>query len=109
MLKVETEVILGACCVCGIPIAMTRLIETELRRTHGTFWCVVGHSQAWLAKTEAERLREELTIAQERCNALSTQKTKLEAQVKQAQEGNCPLCDKRVDHLARHMSRKHRA
>ena len=107
MLKVESEVILVTCSQCETPIVMTRQAEARLRESHQIFYCLWGHTEYFPGKSETEQLRGKLTLAQEQCNALVTQKAHLEAQIKQAQEGNCPLCGEKVSHLARHMSRKH--
>lgn len=61
------------CCNCGIIFAVPEHWESSRREDHQNFWCPNGHQQAFLSKSETEKLRtdlkekvQDLAIADER-------------------------------------------
>jgi hypothetical protein len=52
------------CCNCGVTFALTKELDDQRRKDHGTFYCPNGHPQVYTGKTEAQKLREELAQAQ---------------------------------------------
>lgn len=111
--KISQEVTLQItfCCVCGGPIALE---EDQYRRylsSHEYFHCPRGHQQCFVGQSEAERLRVELTRAQELANSLQTQKGELARELqglkKRVKAGVCPYCKRHFIQLERHMINKH--
>lgn len=117
-LKLVTDVMVMGCPTCGGPIAMTALQQKELRRTHGTFYCPVGHTGHYLGITEEERLRAELISAQDRATAAETREVaantllrivekKHMGLAKRIAAGVCPNCHRTFSNVQRHMETKH--
>lgn len=48
---------------CGVVFALTVEHNKRLRETHNAFYCPNGHKQWYNAKSEAEKLREQLERA----------------------------------------------
>ena len=49
------------CAECGIVFAVTSTHDYNLRQCHNTFYCPSGHPQSYVAKNEAEKLREKVS------------------------------------------------
>lgn len=107
------------CCKCGISFAMPSQYRNRLRDNPGsTFYCPSGHAQHYTGKSEAQKLREQLTSAQhsleysrERAqqairsrNAMKGQVTKIKNRIG---KGVCPCCNRSFPSLASHMETEH--
>jgi len=113
------------CCYkedCGVSFAIPERLEEELRRTHASFYCPHGHSQAFVVKSKEEKLQEALawqksqtTLEQELKLQARGQRDrairKLERRVKRLKRGRCPVsrCKARgFDKLSDHLKKAHR-
>ena len=114
--QVTVEIVF--CAWCSGPIALERNRQLELRRTHKSFYCPVGHRQNYPGETEAERLLTALNLAQGEVNSERTRRQNLEGTLKQTQDaltrattrtqnGVCLHCRRHFVNLERHMSTKH--
>ena len=109
------------CSVCGAPIALSGQQYRERLEDRKTFWCPNGHTQHFIGKSEAEKLKEELererkrrelaentaqmeaTRAERAINSLSRANKKLD----RVKKGVCPCCKRSFTNLRRHMETKH--
>jgi len=116
--QLVTKVEISDCCICGGPIALTETMQRILMNSHDTFYCPTGHGNCYSGKSEAEKLKEKLTEAQERANALSTKLATAEhfldvgrqeaAKVKRRiHAGTCQECRRNFQNVARHMETQH--
>lgn len=62
MIQIEFEVV--QCANCGISIVATPDFFRRRRKDHEEFYCVSGHTNYYSAKTEEEKLREQLANKQ---------------------------------------------
>lgn len=106
------------CIVCGEQFALTESRTKALRRSHDWFYCPNGCRIHFTGETQEQRLRRELTEAQdegtrlsnnlERANrsraALRGQVTKIKRRIG---KGVCPCCRRQFANLRRHMGNKH--
>ena len=115
------------CCYCGEGIWLESQREEDLRRSGSSFYCLWGHSQAFLEtpvenerdqlrrerdrlKQQAARLHDEIERERtnaafaNRCAAARGQVTKLK---NRAAAGLCPCCNRSFTNLLRHMATKH--
>lgn len=113
------------CGSCGITFALPENRYDELLRTKTSFYCPNGHERRFLAKTEAEELREKLAreeqrrkLAEETAHAeakraeraeasLDRTKATLKRERKRVNNGVCPCCNRTFTDLGRHMKSKH--
>ena len=99
------------CITCGGPIAFAEGFEAAHRLNHEWFYCPAGHPAHYAAETDAERLRKELTEAQELANAEANKRRQLEGLLAASDKRReqCPVCNKRVQNvnLKHHMAFKH--
>lgn len=115
---VQTYLIKEECCFCGVIFGIEQNHQKELLKTHQDFYCPNGHKQHYIAETEAERLKRELTIERQQHDQTKAELehtkyqrrankgvlTKLKARVK---NGVCPCCNRSFTDLNRHMKTKH--
>lgn len=117
----ETE----TCCDCGVLFAMPASLIRNLRKTKRSFFCPNGHSQSYVGKTEAEKLREQLEAKERELERerLRTNAARAEAQMAEnsrrvtkghltrvknrIKHGVCPCCNRQFKNLQRHMENKH--
>jgi hypothetical protein len=106
------------CCACAMHFYVPQLWSSERRESHDSFFCPNGHPLTYKAKSEAEKLRDELArrtsqLDQERAaredlersrRALQGHMTKLR---KRVSNGVCPYCSRSFVNLRRHMGSKH--
>ena len=114
------------CYKCKEPFGITPETRAVFLRTHQTFYCPHGHSQAYIeGPTEADKLRQErdrlkqnaaflqdqLKEAKDRAeherhraNGYKGHATKI---TKRAKAGICPCCNRHFTALERHMATKH--
>lgn len=113
------------CADCGTLFGITEQFEKARRKDHRNFYCPRGHSLSYLGPSIEERLRKELTQAQEEANRkataldreraihASTKKSRdafkghLKRTKKRVGNGVCPCCNRTFQNLARHMSGQH--
>ena len=87
------------CASCGVVFGMPDHLESELRRTHKSFYCPNGHSIHFAGKTKEEKridelereLRDERTAAHNRFRDLLERKWALDELAT-----HCPLCGDRT-------------
>ncbi|MGH7774648.1 MAG: hypothetical protein ACREQA_20685 [Candidatus Binatia bacterium] len=106
------------CCLCGGSIAFTDAQYQSLVKTHGTFYCSMGHGQCFGEGDEAEKLKKQLTQAQDRVARLELQNGNLAAMVdaankktrrtvSRADKGVCQHCHRHFVNVRRHVESKH--
>ncbi len=113
------------CGGCGVAYAMTSTFIEARRADHKTFYCPNGCQRAYLGKTKAEELQEQLDRANraiqfqkdqramlEKSNAalrgqVTKNKNKLVAVSDSIAKGVCPCCNRSFENLRRHMASKH--
>lgn len=126
----QVELELRECPRCGAFVALTP--DQWKRREDGRdndleargYTCPNGHTYGWW-ESEADRLRKQLTAAQESNNSLVSQRRQLELErdiaerklkdseatkvrlIKRVNAGVCPHCHRTVSQLARHIKTKH--
>lgn len=110
---------------CGILFAVPSLWLENKKRNHTDFTCPNSHSQAFLAKTKEEQLRDELAktresveFYQKSTRRLEDDKTKLKHQVRaqkgvatrlrnKAIAGICGFCSCEFPNVAEHVRTEH--
>lgn len=110
---------------CGIQFAMPLAWYEARCRDHAGWYCPNGHRRAFLGKSEAEKLRDELAAAQretERARASRDEEARIRRGVerqlsatrgvvtrtkRRVGHGVCPCCKRTFSALARHMESKH--
>lgn len=113
------------CPSCGMAFGITDDFEDRRRKDHATFYCPRGHSQSFSAKSEAEKLKEQLETAKSseefwRKEALRQEEAKQAAKrqrdaykghntrlKKRVAKGKCPSCSTSFPDLAAHMAEAH--
>lgn len=106
------------CFKCGTPFGITEQFERDRRHDHGSFYCPNGHSQAYLGKSEAEKLRDRLAASEARAKSwmdqadaaersLRAQKGEATKLRKRLAAGVCPCCKRSFQNLHRHMAGQH--
>ena len=106
------------CYSCGVVIVIPSEMMTMLQRIHKSFYCINGHRQNFVDKSDYEILQGELKaveagkiMAERRANNYKNQvraekaaKTRIKNRVA---AGMCPCCNRTFENLARHMNTKH--
>lgn len=106
------------CCSCSMMFYVPANWEKNRRDKHDGFWCPNGHLLIFNAKSEAEKLREELAAEQRRLHAALSRENEqaqraikaekqLKSHKKRAANGTCPCCKRTFVQLQRHMKIKH--
>lgn len=113
------------CCNCGMRFAMPAAYQAKRRNDHGSFHCPAGHSQHYPGKSDAEKLRDELTGERARLDQAKAQLERQRAQLQHAEHsirarksvatklrkriaaGKCPCCHAAFADLRKHMKTKH--
>lgn len=117
--------IVETCVNCGTPFGLDRDLYNKLRESHGTFYCPKGHSQYYSAKSETEKLKDEISQQNQRLErlnnyiteknqtihsltysnrSLKAAKTKILNRVK---NGVCPCCNRTFKNLQAHFKTVH--
>ena len=116
--QVNTELVILNCSVCFGPIALGEGQHKSFREQHKTFYCPSGHSQYYPTKSDADKLRDELDVAQDRVRQVEYERNNasnmLEAETKKRKKlesrirnGVCPECHRSFVNLQRHMEGRH--
>lgn len=107
------------CPSCGAAFGVSELFECKRRDDHRSFFCPNGHSMSYTGKSEAEKLKQQLTREQERRAALQANLDQTQASLrstkgvvtklkKRATAGVCPAgCRRHFENLERHMASQH--
>lgn len=70
------------CAECNMPFTITTDLRDKLKKSHKSFFCPIGHSQFFPAKSDEEKLREQIQEQSAKIIRLQSEKMKLEKQVK---------------------------
>ena len=113
------------CYLCGVTFGIDSAVRQQRQDDHGTFYCPNGHGQAFIDKSEAEQLRDQLSrqkqetvwannraqswrdqaeTAEARRRAEKGAKTKLQ---KRIANGVCPCCHRSFPNLQQHIAGEH--
>ncbi len=109
------------CYLCGVAFGMPSYLKKKRLEDHESFWCPNGHQQHYVGKTEAQRLREQLEIANNSRNfyqlrlnkevaskrAYRARLTRAKTKLQRVANGTCPCCKRSFQNLRRHMTTKH--
>ncbi|MCK5235902.1 MAG: hypothetical protein KAR06_02865 [Deltaproteobacteria bacterium] len=107
------------CITCGIVFAIPEGFRRALKTSHKPFFCPSGHEMYYPGKTEAEKLRKELTEEQKRADELRAENYRLGRQrdgaletitrmKKRANAGVCPHCRRHFVNVEKHIHTKHK-
>jgi hypothetical protein len=109
-LKLYVERCINCGCEFGLPVEF----RDELKKSHQVFYCPNGHNMIYSAKSEAEKVRDELKrkeaelAAQVEAKIVAQQEAaRLERKLKRVHKGTCPCCKRSFENLKRHMEQKH--
>ncbi len=109
------------CAACSMAFGITEDFEARRRKDHKGFHCPAGHSNVFRGKTEEERLRERLRLAEDATARERAYRDQAEASLRATKgvvtrqrkrldrvaNGVCPECNRSFVNLARHMETKH--
>lgn len=99
------------CCNCHVLFGMPGELYNRRKRDHASFYCPNGHSQHYTAKSEAEKLKEQLEAARdETARVRQEYGAEIAAHQKlkrRIARGVCPHCTRTFQNIARHMEKKH--
>lgn len=113
------------CYLCAMRFAMPLDYQRRRREDHQDFYCPAGHPQHYFAKSDAEKLRDELTRERARLDQEKAEVARLRGRValrdrqvaarkavatklrKRIAAGKCPCCHAKFTDLARHMNTRH--
>ena len=108
-----------------MPFAISSTFERERRRDHETFYCPAGHKQHFPAKSDLEKLRDQVAAKDEAlrnaeherdmertraaniAKKLKATETKTATAAKRTAAGVCTCCNRTFKQLAAHMKNKH--
>ena len=125
--EITTKLVTITCCRtdCGILFAVPERWQQTRRRDHSDFFCPNGHPQRYNARSEEEKLREELASAQRSLKwqrednrrladdnmTLARSRTALRGVVtrlrRKAVAGECAFCGHRFPDVAAHVAELH--
>lgn len=102
------------CCTCGVLFAFTEEYKREARRDHRWWYCPNGHTQQYVDKSDAEKLREanrqiasleeDVRVANAATRSAQQQHSSL---LKRVEKGICPHCRRHFANVERHCERQH--
>ncbi len=102
------------CITCGVVTGLTEGYYDQRVQDHKNYYCPNGHSQHFVAKSDADLLREEkerhertlarLNAEQQESEKIAKERDRLKKRVK---AGVCPCCKRTFKQLAAHMQQKH--
>lgn len=122
---VQIEMAYVTCYKCGVVFGMPSGFHAKLTQNHNSFFCPNGHSQAFLAKSEADKLRDEkvrlqaqLDQSQARAESWRARQEETERSLRSTKgvvtriknrvaTGVCVCCSKKFPDLATHMKTEH--
>lgn len=113
------------CAVCGMVFGVTKDFMLSRRADHRTFYCPNQHQNYYAAKSEAEKLRDELARERGRLDQAQAETERLTRRValrerqvaarkavatklrKRIAAGTCPCCHAKFKDLQQHMKMEH--
>lgn len=106
------------CISCGVPIAMPSEMFDRRVKDQRTFYCPNGHSQHFTGKTEAQKLRDRLRVAEsnvtfyrDQLEASERSKRAIRGHLtrikRRIANGVCPCCNRSFKDVQRHMDSQH--
>lgn len=113
------------CIECGMTFGVAKAFDSARRKDHRTFVCPAGHPQYYPAKSDEEKLREELQREQRWSTTVMAQRDQEAARAdhersrangykgqlvktkKRIGNGVCPCCNRHFKDVERHMKSKH--
>lgn len=98
------------CCLCGVRIYFDDDFYNTLRDTHKTFYCLNGHGQSFVGKSEAEKQKEICNIIKQESNK-RIDELKQEISSLRDKSIHCSICGeffKSTYALNRHIKNKHK-
>jgi hypothetical protein len=95
------------CITCGTPFSIPANLQSQLRNNHKTFYCPNGHDQAYVVKSESEKLRFQLTETMAREQRLIEELAAKNRKLAKAERGVCIHCHRTFNNVVRHMKSKH--
>lgn len=73
----DISIIEVSCYKCGVSFWLTQQYDDQLRDCHNDFYCPNGHAQHYVAKSEAEKAKEELSRYKHKYEIEKSQKESL--------------------------------
>lgn len=105
---IETEI----CCVCGAAFGLEEHFKCRRKEDHAAFYCPNGHILSYQGKSQAEKLKDELTSLKAKKDQLDQELVDKDKKIKNIEKrvanGVCPCCSRTFKNLQRHMKTKHR-
>jgi hypothetical protein len=116
--KLEVELSRCECSECACQYWVTAAFCKHRQDDHATFYCPNGHTQWFPGKSEAEKLRDQLTAERAKLDQAMAgtshwmkqaelNAAKLAATERRVGKGVCPCCNRTFSDLKRHMAVKH--
>lgn len=123
--EIRVEIVTEECVACHVAFGLTSEMQKRLRETHHDFYCPNGHTQRYMAETEAEKLRAKLrSVEQDRDwykaaearqsagrataeRQLSATKGVVTKLRKRAITGTCAFCHRHFANVERHVASQH--
>lgn len=96
------------CGGCGVVYFIPDYLYKSLRETHKGFHCPNGCIRVFNVKSEAEKLKDQLTIERAAHDQTKADLHSKAKQLKRVACGVCPCCNRTFKNLARHMATKHK-
>jgi hypothetical protein len=118
-IRLDIELVHQQCGKCGVSFGLESRYYNNRHDDHDTFYCPNGHGRAFLAESEAERLRRLLKNAEATADWERDTRQGIERQLtatrgvvtklrKRATAGACPFgCKRHFVNLERHVASKH--
>lgn len=112
----------GECCVCGVNIAGPSDHKRNRLDDRKPFFCINGHSQSYIGKTELQKLQERLDAetarraraeegrardAERSKRAIASERGKMTKLRNRVGNGVCPCCNRTFQNLMGHMKTQH--
>ena len=125
LINITTPLVLETCCNCFMVFAMPEEFQARRRKDHQGFYCPNGHRQYYNAKSEEDKLRDQLAAekhAREQADAWARDKAVQLEQTKKRlaatqgvvtrhkrkiAAGRCPCCSASFKNLEAHMKNRH--
>ncbi len=125
VLRYTEELVTENCCTCAMTFAVPSEFQKRRQDDKRAFYCPSGHSMSYLGKSEADKLRDELTRERARLDQAKAEAERLRGRValrerqvaarkavatklrKRISVGKCPCCHAQFTDLKQHMQTQH--